>query len=206
MTDPYDPIEDPQFAEPDADPAEEDDAGWGDELYDRLHNIVDDEGRSLLSTSAAPLINRQRLVMIAGLVLIAAVLWLAMRALMAPSALPEGPEAGPAAPPTPTATPVLAEAGPPTPTPTLTPTLTPTPPPGIQVGSRVRVIISDGSGMRFRSGPGLDYLTLAIVPDGTEFKVVGGPTETDGIVWWRLEAEDGTVGYGADEALELVGE
>jgi hypothetical protein len=34
--------------------------------------------------------------------------------------------------------------------------------------------------------------------------VLEGPQEADGHVWWRLEDEGGTAGWGSDTWLELV--
>lgn len=90
------------------------------------------------------------------------------------------------------------------PTPTI---VIPTPTPiSIQVGMRAKVANTDGAGMRFRSGPGTRYITVAILDEGTVLKVVGGPETDESLTWWRLQADDGTVGWGAADFLEPAGE
>jgi hypothetical protein len=94
------------------------------------------------------------------------------------------------------------------PTPTLTPipqpTLTPTPavPTEIKVGGYVKVVGAEADQLSYRSGPGLNYARLTIVKDGTILKVLEGPEEVDGYTWWRLEDEDGFIGWAADDWLE----
>ena len=73
----------------------------------------------------------------------------------------------------------------------------------VGVGEHVIVYGTGVEGIRFRSGPGTDYTTLAILKDGGKLLVVGGPEEADGFTWWRLESEDGTVGWAAEAWLQL---
>jgi len=201
----FDPQDDPRFddAEP-SPPASGPGGGWDETLYDKLSDIVDDAAPAVQSWQPGTLFSRERLIMIAGLIVVGVLVWLTVSAIARQGANPAAPGNAGVATSTATPTPLLV-AAPPSPTPTLTPTPTPTPTPGIQIGARVRITITDGSGMRFRSGPGTDYITLAIMPDGTEFRVVDGPQENADGTWWRLEAEDGTIGWGAANLLELVG-
>lgn len=90
--------------------------------------------------------------------------------------------------PKPTATP------PPAPTPTV-------PASQFTAGQVVRISTMDEEGIRFRSGPGLDYVTVDVLEEGTELKVLEGPVEADGYVWWRLEMGDGTIGWGPEDWL-----
>ncbi len=205
MTEQFDPADD-RFASDEAnDPASKAAADWDESLYDRLNDIVDDAETALSSWQPGTLFKRQRLIMIAGVLIIVLFVWLTISAVGKNRGANQAPETG--AIPTATFTPTPpAQPAQPTATPTPSPTPTSTPAPSIQVGSRVRVTITDGSGMRFRSGPGTDYITLSIMPDGAEFVVVEGPRENEEGVWWRLKAEDGTIGWGAAELLELVGE
>lgn len=200
-----DPFSDPPPLEPPK-PASSPWDEWDDQLYDRLNDIVDDEMRATLSRNIKSYWSRDRVIMLAGILVVLVGFWFVSRTLAnrGPSSQPADNNSAPVAAPqaTYTPTPLGIAVRPPSPT----PTPTPTPLPGIAVGARVRVIITDGSGMRFRTGPGSGYITLAIVPDGTVFKVVDGPVESEGRTWWRLEAEDGTIGWGAAELLELVGE
>jgi hypothetical protein len=116
----------------------------------------------------------------------------------------------PFAPPTqptmeiiPTVTPALPTVAPfPTATPTPKPTPTPSVPTEIAVGGYVKVVGAEADQLSYRSGPGLDYARLTIVKDGTILEVLEGPEEADGYTWWRLEDEDGFIGWAADDWLE----
>ncbi len=103
----------------------------------------------------------------------------------------------------PTVTPALPTVAP-LPTATPTPKATPTPsvPTEIKVGVYVKVIGAEADALSYRSGPGLNYARLSIVKDGTILEVLEGPEEADGYTWWRLEDEDGFIGWAADTWLE----
>ena len=126
---------------------------------------------------------------------------------------------GPEPTPTPTKTPMTdtaasvqeaaaatATAIPPTSTP-VPPTATPLPPtatpiPVLQVGQRVQIANTDGEGIRFRSDASTASLTQEIYNDGALFTVLepGGdydsyPVEVEGLRWYRLQADDGLVGW-----------
>ncbi|HID87287.1 MAG TPA: hypothetical protein EYP55_07895 [Anaerolineae bacterium] len=112
--------------------------------------------------------------------------------------------------PTPTPTPKAVEA---TPRPTFTPrpsatktplppptaSATPTTPPIITVGGYVKV--TAGLQLRFRSGPGLKYVTWRILPEGEILKVTGGPREADGFRWWLLVDKQGIIGWAVENWL-----
>ena len=103
----------------------------------------------------------------------------------------------------PTVTPALPTVAPlPTATPTPKPTPTPSVPTEIKVGVYVKVIGAEADALSYRSGPGLNYARLTIVKDGTILEVLEGPEEADGYTWWRLEDEDGFIGWAADDWLE----
>ena len=105
----------------------------------------------------------------------------------------------------PTITPAaLPTAAFPTPTATTTPKPTPTPtlPTEITVGGHAKVVGAEADELSYRSGPGLNYARLSIVKDGTILEVLEGPEEADGYTWWRLEDEDGFIGWAADDWLE----
>ena len=70
----------------------------------------------------------------------------------------------------------------------------------------VRVANTDGDGMRFRLGAGMDYVTSEILDEGTTLVVVGGPEEADGFTWWRLQKADGAIGWGVEGFLVIVSE
>jgi hypothetical protein len=103
----------------------------------------------------------------------------------------------------PTVTPALPTLAPfPTATPTPKPTPTPSVPTEITVGGYVKVVGAEADQLSYRSGPGLNYARLTIVKDGTILEVLEGPEEADGYTWWRLEDEDGFIGWAADNWLE----
>ncbi len=103
----------------------------------------------------------------------------------------------------PTVTPALPTVAPfPTATPTPKPTPTPSVPTEIGVGGYVKVIGAEADQLSYRSGPGLNYARLSIVKDGAILEVLEGPEEADGYTWWRLEDEDGFIGWAADNWLE----
>ncbi|MDH7485743.1 MAG: SH3 domain-containing protein [Anaerolineae bacterium] len=137
------------------------------------------------------------------LLLLAVVLWWSARALFPP------PVATPTAAAAATSLPLA------TPTPAITaaatvsavtsvPSPTPTPQAAIAVGQMVQISGTEEEGIRFRSGPGLDYATLDILQEGVRLKVLEGPEQADGFAWWRLEMEDGTVGWAAGDWLEPI--
>ncbi|MCK4470349.1 MAG: SH3 domain-containing protein, partial [Anaerolineae bacterium] len=103
----------------------------------------------------------------------------------------------------PTVTPALPTVAPlPTATSTPKPTPTPSVPTEIKVGVYVKVVSAEADELSYRSGPGLNYARLSIVKDGTILEVLEGPEEADGYTWWRLEDEDGDIGWAADKWLE----
>jgi len=74
-------------------------------------------------------------------------------------------------------------------------------------GDRVRVT---DSGLRVRVGPGLDESRVASphydggLAAGTTGRVVDGPVEADGHIWWRIDYAIGVVGWSVQEFLEHV--
>ena len=62
----------------------------------------------------------------------------------------------------------------------------------IQVGDTVTVANTGGIGLLLRSSPGLKYPKITNLPDGTRMKVIGGPVQADGYIWWRLQGNPGT--------------
>ena len=109
----------------------------------------------------------------------------------------------PAIQPTIEATPIVTLSLPTlTPFPTPSPQPTPTLPTEITVGGYVKVIGAEADQLSYRFGPGMDYARLKLVKDRTILKVLDGPEEADGYIWWRLEDEDGDIGWAAEKWLE----
>lgn len=112
--------------------------------------------------------------------------------------------------PTPTPTPTRMQRPRPSPTPTMavlfdTPTVAPTATAtvmaGIGTGQTVRVSASDGLNLRAAAGSNQDLVKT--MPDGTILAIVSGPVEADGHSWWQVRDSEGSVGWCAEEWLEL---
>ena len=84
----------------------------------------------------------------------------------------------------------------PTPTPT-----TPPPSGGIAVGTTVQVV--DGS-LNFRTGPSTSAAIANVVPEGTRFSVVGGPTQANGYTWWQVRNSGYGTGWCVGQYLRRV--
>lgn len=74
----------------------------------------------------------------------------------------------------------------------------------IQTDVYARVAGTGTGGLSFRSGPGLNYVRWAILPDGEILKITGGPEEADGVIWWRAVRQNGLVGWAAEQYLVPV--
>ena len=55
------------------------------------------------------------------------------------------------------------------------------------VGASVRVRSDDGSAVNMRDGAGTAAAVLGQVTSGTSGTVTGGPTTTNGMVWYQVE-------------------
>jgi hypothetical protein len=110
----------------------------------------------------------------------------------------------------PTATRVLATRTPavtatPTVTPTPKPTLTPTP--GvIGIGAFVKVVDAGPQGLSFRKDPGLQGQRLKYLPEGTVLRIIDGPTNVDGLKWWKMQlaTDANDIGWAAADYLALT--
>jgi hypothetical protein len=71
-----------------------------------------------------------------------------------------------------------------------------TPASRLVIGMRGRVTYTDGTPTRLRQNPGGEILYN--MPEGTPFNVVGGPQCEDDYTWWRLQLDDGQVGWSAE--------
>lgn len=80
-------------------------------------------------------------------------------------------------------------------------TAAPATPAALVAGGFVKVGNTDGYGMRFRFGPGLDNATIRIVEEGETLKVMGDPEAGDGVTWYRLQDALGNVGWAAQTYL-----
>lgn len=73
----------------------------------------------------------------------------------------------------------------------------------ISVGSLVRIIDTEGVGLRMRTGPSLEHPTVETLHDGDTLQVIGGPESADGFTWWQLQGEE-AVGWCASDWLRPI--
>lgn len=106
------------------------------------------------------------------------------------------------------------------PAPTETPTLLPTtalstktlsdvsilPPDVIAVGRYVKVIGTQGLGLRMRAEAGTSGEVNFLAMDNEAFKVIDGPLARDGYTWWHCEAllDKTRSGWAAEDYLQVL--
>jgi serine/threonine-protein kinase len=124
----------------------------------------------------------------------------------------ETPSLTPTLTPSPTITPSETPSLTPTPsaTPTATPSLTrtrvpsrtPTPTPDVsfQIGETVIVFAIDPSGLALRHRPSRSAGLMDLLPTGTTLTVIGGPVESENLIWWELRMENTLTGWAVEEA------
>lgn len=73
------------------------------------------------------------------------------------------------------------------------------------VGATVQVLAEQ---LNIREGPGLGFEPQFLAPQGSRFRVIGGPQEADNYVWWQVQYLDNPdqQGWAAQEFLEVVAE
>ncbi len=71
--------------------------------------------------------------------------------------------------------------------------------PGLHIGGRYTVT-ELGKKVHVRKQPSLSSNVLKILPQGTEFTVMDGPTKADEYYWWQISLEDGVEGWVAESA------
>lgn len=76
-------------------------------------------------------------------------------------------------------------------------------PTALVVGARVEVTGTGVNMLRVRQDPGTTGAVVKLVPDGTKLVVVGGPETVDELSWWKVDDEDGTVGWVAGDYLSV---
>ena len=81
------------------------------------------------------------------------------------------------------------------------PTATPT---GAQfhVGVTVRVVQTQGAGLRVRGGAGVNTAPVGFLTEGATARIIAGPQYADSFRWWQVEGE-GVMGWVADPWLEV---
>jgi len=76
----------------------------------------------------------------------------------------------------------------------------------IHMDGYVKISGTEGEGLRMRRDPSLDGEIINIGLEGEIFRVIGGPEERDGYLWWQLEApSNGTRrGWAVSNYLEFT--
>ncbi len=95
----------------------------------------------------------------------------------------------PVATPVPTAPPAATATVPPPPTPTL---VVPNP---LTIGEQARIVIPGGLNIREQPSIGAPILTL--LAQGKRVLVLEGPRGSEGYIWWRVDDQQGNVGWAA---------
>lgn len=105
---------------------------------------------------------------------------------------------------TPEVTPTVTSTSAPTATPVLTPTATPEggiPSPSVggsaEVTTRFQFI-------NLREAPGLSAETIGQLQNGTVVTILEGPEEADDLRWWKVEDQEGNVGWAAERVAGEV--
>lgn len=81
------------------------------------------------------------------------------------------------------------------------PPATATVPTQVGEGAYAQVAGTDDLGLRLRSGPGSDFVTWRILPEGAVLLITGGPERDGDVIWWRAVDQTGLVGWVAEQFL-----
>ena len=78
----------------------------------------------------------------------------------------------------------------------------------INTGEFVQIVGTNGAGLHIRSGPSLEESSNFLGMDDEVFKVMEGPQENDGFLWWFLVApyDENRSGWAASDFLRVVTE
>ena len=83
-----------------------------------------------------------------------------------------------------------------------TATLLPTPsPPALQIGGNAKIVNTGGSALRSRKQPAIGAPTTASFKEGDVVRILEGPVEADGFIWWKIEGKGGT-GWSAQQSKD----
>ncbi len=90
--------------------------------------------------------------------------------------------------------------------PTLEPVYFSPTPEVIAIGKTVVVVDVNPQELNVRDNPGVNTGVLFRVADGYQFIVVEGPTQVDGLTWWRLQdtLDNSRIGWAAENYLRVV--
>ncbi|MFL7870449.1 MAG: hypothetical protein AB8I58_16595 [Anaerolineales bacterium] len=65
----------------------------------------------------------------------------------------------------------------------------------LYIGAKAQVVVTGRGEMSMRGKPGLEQDTVAMVPEGTSFVIVGSSKCADDILWWPVRTGDGILGW-----------
>ena len=75
----------------------------------------------------------------------------------------------------------------------------------LAVGAYVQIIGTEGVGLNIRSAPGVNNSLNFVGMEKEVFLIINGPVETDGYIWWQLEApyDENRNGWAVSEFIQL---
>ena len=83
-----------------------------------------------------------------------------------------------------------------------TATIAPSPTPlTLQIGGNAKIVNIAGSALRSRKQPTLKASTTASFKEGDTVRILEGPVEADGFVWWKIEGDSGS-GWSAQQSKD----
>ena len=142
-------------------------------------------------------IRRRRLTQLVAAVLVFAALgagywfWRGRSQSLAVATSTAGELLSPATTSEPTRTPIF---------PTATTLSSPTPS-TLQIGGNAKIVNIAGSALRSRKQPTLKASTTASFKEGDVVRILEGPVEADGFVWWKIEGDSGS-GWSAQQSKD----
>jgi uncharacterized protein YraI len=79
-------------------------------------------------------------------------------------------------------------------------------PESIAVGKTV-ITAAEDSGVNVRSGPSVQNERLFVAKNGEVFMIIDGPTQGDGLTWWKIQSpsDSSRSGWAAAAYLEIQG-
>lgn len=87
---------------------------------------------------------------------------------------------------------------------TATPATAAIDPTALVVGGFAKVSGTDGDGARLRFGFGLDTASIRWAEEGETLKILGGPEQSDGYTWYRVQDNLGNIGWVADNFMRAA--
>ena len=104
--------------------------------------------------------------------------------------------------PAPTVAPTPISTPNPTPEPTPPPTSPPTPEPSPAVSMVGKEVFTTEDDLRVRAGPSTSQAIVKTQSRNVLGVVTDGPVAADGYIWWKIDYEDGTTGWSAQDWLK----